>query len=124
MGCSIVPRAFEPNGNAAVRAMLEAVGRSEEGRDQMSQEVLAQSLSRLEFTCCYVNRGMHVETIRGACGAGSWAAGVWELYQATIQHLGSVPTLIEWDNDIPEFAILVDEANKAQRVLDNFGVAA
>ena len=49
---------------------------------------------------------------------------VWELYQATIQHLGSVPTLIEWDNDIPEFAILVDEANKAQRVLDKFGIAA
>jgi uncharacterized protein (UPF0276 family) len=32
--------------------------------------------------------------------------------------------LIEWDNDIPEFSILVDEANKAQRVLDQFGVAA
>lgn len=49
---------------------------------------------------------------------------VWELYQATIERLGSVPTLIEWDNDIPEFAILVDEANKAQRVLDKFGIAA
>jgi uncharacterized protein (UPF0276 family) len=49
---------------------------------------------------------------------------VWDLYQAAIQHLGPVPTLIEWDNDIPDFAILLDEANKAQRVLDAYGVAA
>jgi uncharacterized protein (UPF0276 family) len=49
---------------------------------------------------------------------------VWDLYQATIQHLGPVPTLIEWDNDIPEFSVLVDEANRAQRVLDKFAVAA
>lgn len=49
---------------------------------------------------------------------------VWELFRQTIQHLGPVPTLIEWDNDIPEFEILVDEADMAQRVLDKFGLAA
>jgi uncharacterized protein (UPF0276 family) len=49
---------------------------------------------------------------------------VWALYRATIQHLGAVPTLVEWDNAVPEFSILVDEASKAQRVLDDFGIAA
>ncbi len=49
---------------------------------------------------------------------------VWDLYETTIKHLGPIPTLIEWDNDIPEFAVLVDEANQAQKVLDEMAVAA
>ena len=49
---------------------------------------------------------------------------VWKLYEDTIKHLGPVPTLIEWDNDIPEFAVLVDEANKAQKVLTKMATAA
>ena len=43
---------------------------------------------------------------------------VWDLYQTTVQHLGPIPTLIEWDTDIPAFEVLVDEAGKAQTVLD------
>ena len=49
---------------------------------------------------------------------------VWDLYRETIRHLGPVPTLIEWDNDIPEFEVLVDEANKAQKVLTDMAAAA
>ncbi len=49
---------------------------------------------------------------------------VWELYKKTVEHLGPVPTLIEWDNDIPEFEVLVDEANKAQKVLTDMAAAA
>ncbi len=49
---------------------------------------------------------------------------VWELYEKTIEHLGDIPTLIEWDNDIPEFSVLVDEAGKAQKVLDKTAAAA
>jgi uncharacterized protein (UPF0276 family) len=43
---------------------------------------------------------------------------VWALYKQAIQHFGSVPTLIEWDTDIPAFEVLADEAAKAQAVLD------
>jgi len=42
---------------------------------------------------------------------------VWELYKETIDCLGPVPTLIEWDTDIPEFSVVVDEANTAQKIL-------
>jgi uncharacterized protein (UPF0276 family) len=49
---------------------------------------------------------------------------VWELYRETIQHLGPVPTLIEWDNNIPEFEVLIDEASKAQKVLTDMAAAA
>jgi len=42
---------------------------------------------------------------------------VWELYKEAIKVLGPVPTLIEWDTDIPELSVLVDEANTAQKIL-------
>lgn len=49
---------------------------------------------------------------------------VWELYKETIRHLGPVPTLIEWDTDIPEFEVLVDEADKAQKILADVAATA
>lgn len=45
-------------------------------------------------------------------------APVWDLYAATLAELGPVPTLIEWDTDIPPLAVLLEEAARAQRYLD------
>jgi len=42
---------------------------------------------------------------------------VWGLYARTIARAGAVPTLIEWDNDVPEWAALHAEALKAERIL-------
>ncbi len=42
---------------------------------------------------------------------------VWALYETAVAHFGPVPTLIEWDTDLPQLAVLVDEAHKAQRLL-------
>ena len=49
---------------------------------------------------------------------------VWELYEQTIRHFGPVPTLIEWDTDIPAFEVLLGEAAIAQRSLDALETAA
>jgi len=43
---------------------------------------------------------------------------VWTLYQALMgqlsaEQLSDIPTLIEWDNDIPELEVLIAEARKA-----------
>ena len=46
------------------------------------------------------------------------APEVWALYTAAIERFGRVPTLIEWDTDIPAFAVLEREAATAQRVLE------
>ena len=43
---------------------------------------------------------------------------VWRLYQAALQQFGNVPTLIEWDSNIPQYAVLAAEAAKAQRMMD------
>lgn len=44
---------------------------------------------------------------------------VWDLYQLALQQIGKRPTLIEWDNDIPDLSILLDEAGKAQSLMEN-----
>lgn len=38
---------------------------------------------------------------------------VWSLHAHALQRLGAVPTLIEWDTDLPPLAVLLDEAQRA-----------
>ena len=42
---------------------------------------------------------------------------VWALFRRTIARSGPLPTLIEWDNEVPAFAVLAAEANRAQTML-------
>jgi uncharacterized protein len=46
------------------------------------------------------------------------APDVWALYERALLRFGRVPTLIEWDTDIPEFAVLQREAATAQSYLE------
>jgi uncharacterized protein len=41
---------------------------------------------------------------------------VWELYAYAIERFGRVPTLIEWDDNIPELPVLLAESSKAAQV--------
>jgi uncharacterized protein (UPF0276 family) len=38
---------------------------------------------------------------------------VWALYRQALARFGAVPTLIEWDNDVPPLEVLLDEASRA-----------
>ncbi len=42
---------------------------------------------------------------------------VWALYGRAIARSGPRPTLIEWDNDVPEWSVLFAEARRAERVI-------
>ncbi len=42
----------------------------------------------------------------------------WDLYSRFIARAGATPTLIEWDTNVPEYAVLMAQANKAQAILD------
>jgi hypothetical protein len=44
---------------------------------------------------------------------------VWDLYRQALRHCGAVSTLIEWDQNIPPWDILLTEAAKARAVRDN-----
>jgi uncharacterized protein (UPF0276 family) len=41
---------------------------------------------------------------------------VWALYRHALQSFGAVPTLIEWDTDVPALGVLLDEADRARTV--------
>ena len=43
---------------------------------------------------------------------------VWPLYRHAIKRFGQIPTLIEWDTDIPALSVLLDEAWKARAILE------
>ena len=42
---------------------------------------------------------------------------VWSLYQHALQCFGPVPTLIEWDTDIPALDVLLGEARRAREAM-------
>ena len=55
----------------------------------------------------------------GAAVAGE----VWRLYRFALEMLGPVPTLIERDNDVPAFPVLLAEARKAEAMLTTLAEA-
>ena len=46
-------------------------------------------------------------------------ATVWQLYAAVLGRTGRQPTLIEWDNDVPAWHVLMREAESAEHLLCN-----
>lgn len=53
------------------------------------------------------------------------AAEVWSLYDRAVRRLGRIPTLIEWDSELPALDVLIGEAERAQQTMDrNHAVAA
>jgi uncharacterized protein (UPF0276 family) len=46
------------------------------------------------------------------------SAEVWNLYDRLISVTGPRPTLIEWDTNIPDLDVLIEEAGRAQQILD------
>ena len=41
---------------------------------------------------------------------------VWNLYRTAVERFGAVPSLIEWDDNIPELDVLVGESRKAASI--------
>jgi uncharacterized protein (UPF0276 family) len=44
-------------------------------------------------------------------------AEVWALYREALSRFGAVPTLIEWDTDVPPLDVLLGEAGQAGALL-------
>ncbi len=62
-----------------------------------------------------VNRFADGELLIDTHNRPVWPA-VWALYRQAVRRFGPLPTLIEWDTDLPELAVLVDEARKAEAI--------
>jgi len=48
------------------------------------------------------------------------APEVWQLFERIIREHGPIPSMIEWDSDIPPLERLIEERSQAQRVLDTY----
>jgi uncharacterized protein len=46
------------------------------------------------------------------------ATAVWDLYRLALDRCGPLPTLVEWDTDIPALPVLLGEAAKAAELLE------
>jgi uncharacterized protein (UPF0276 family) len=51
------------------------------------------------------------------------ADAVWSLYRHTLVRTGPLPTLIEWDNDLPAFPVLAAEAQRARAIMKSIDVS-
>jgi hypothetical protein len=51
-------------------------------------------------------------------------ADVWTLYEEALARFGHVPTLIEWDNDVPPLEVLVEEARHAGKLMTSAAIEA
>jgi uncharacterized protein (UPF0276 family) len=49
------------------------------------------------------------------------APEVWALYAEALARFGTVPTLIEWDTDVPPLAVLMEEAARAAELIERIG---
>jgi uncharacterized protein (UPF0276 family) len=46
------------------------------------------------------------------------SAEVWALYARAVTRFGRLPSLVEWDTDVPALSVLMGEAKKAERLLE------
>lgn len=49
------------------------------------------------------------------------SAPVWDLYVRALKRCGPVPTLVEWDHQIPSLDAVLDEADRARTLLERHG---
>jgi uncharacterized protein (UPF0276 family) len=85
------------------------------GRDALAQIAALPPESVEEIHLAGHSSGAHglVDTHSArVCGE------VWRLYDAALERFGPVPTLIEWDADLPALEVLLDEAGRAQARMD------
>jgi hypothetical protein len=47
------------------------------------------------------------------------AEPAWDLYAHALRRFGPQPTIVEWDNDLPALAVVMEEAAKADRVRES-----
>lgn len=73
-----------------------------------------------------IHLGGHLVTADGVIDhhGARVAPPVWDLYRAALARFGAVPTLIEWDTDLPPLAVLLDEAARADAIAAAAGQGA
>ena len=48
---------------------------------------------------------------------------MWALYGRATSRAGAIPTLVEWDEHIPDWPVLLEEARRAEAILQDVSQA-
>jgi hypothetical protein len=78
------------------------------GRDALAQLQMLHSVEEIHLAGHLARGGLLIDH-----HGDRVADEVWRLYEAALERFGPVPTLIEWDTDIPALDVLLEEAAKA-----------
>jgi uncharacterized protein (UPF0276 family) len=81
------------------------------------QAIRAEKVGEIHLAAHSVNR-VGEQQILIDTHNGPVCEAVWQLFQTAIQRLGSRPTLIEWDADLPAWQTLIAEAETADIYLE------
>lgn len=77
----------------------------------------AQAIGEIHLAGHTVRQLDHGHVLRIDDHGSRVAPAVWTLYAEALERFGPVPTLIEWDTDVPVLDVLLDEAAQAARYL-------
>jgi uncharacterized protein (UPF0276 family) len=72
-----------------------------------------------------IHLGGHLATAHGLVDhhGDRVAVAVWALYRAALARFGQVPALVEWDTDLPDLQVLLEEARTARRIAAEVALA-
>jgi uncharacterized protein len=81
--------------------------------ERIDPEVVGEIHLAGHATEMHENGPLHIDDHGSAVGDA-----VWALYAGFIAAYGARPTLVEWDTDVPDYAVLMAEVEKASAILN------
>lgn len=99
--------------NIAVNSMNFEGGNVQQSVSDYINAIPVNSVAQIHLAGCSASLPGELVIDDHACPISD---GVWQGYQQAIKRFGAIPTLIEWDNDLPAWSVLVNEAQKARDI--------
>ncbi len=100
--------------NIAVNSMNFEGGDIQQSVSHYIEKLPVESVAQIHLAGCSTPSSGDLVIDDHACPVSD---DVWHGYKQALTRFGAVPTLIEWDNNLPAWSVLIDEANKAREVV-------
>lgn len=99
--------------NIAVNSLNFEGGNIQQSVSDYIDELPVDSVAQIHLAGCSASLPGELVIDDHACPVSD---DVWLGYEQVLTRFGAIPTLIEWDNELPEWLVLVNEANKARDI--------
>ena len=82
------------------------------------RNIPARQVGEIHLAGFSINRYGDREILIDTHSTHVWPA-VWDLFAIAVRFFGPVPTLVEWDTDVPDLDTLIAEARHADRLMED-----